>query len=140
MRARSIIAICLCTMSACSATETPPTYDGQALYFSNCANCHGTYGEGDGAVSPALEVVLQDLRYLTARSDGFPREWLTTIIDGREYRQAHGPVGMPVWGDVFTSQEGYDEAAQQRVDLKVSALVNYLESMQILRPVNDEAK
>ena len=108
------------------------SYDGQALYLDHCANCHGTYGEGDGAVTPDLEVVLQDLRYISARNDGvFPREWLVRIIDGRDSRQGHGPVGMPVWGAVFHTQEGYDEQAQARVAAKIDALVDHLERTQV---------
>ncbi len=109
-----------------------PDYNGQTLYMANCANCHGTYGEGDGAVTPALNVVLQDLRYISQRNGGeFPKAWLEEIIDGRERRQGHGPIGMPVWGAVFSQQEGYDDAAQARVSAKVDALLSYLEAIQI---------
>ena len=69
------------------------TYNGADLYQLNCANCHGTFGEGDGAVTPDLSVVLLDLRYLSARNDGaFPQEFVVSIIDGRETRAAHGPA------------------------------------------------
>jgi mono/diheme cytochrome c family protein len=107
-------------------------YDGGELYQANCANCHGMYGEGDGIVTPSLSVVLQDLRYLAERNDGeFPRWFVTEIIDGRELRLAHGPDGMPVWGEAFTRMEGYGEQAQSRVEQKIDALVNFIESIQI---------
>ena len=116
-------------IGACAST---PSYDGQALYLDHCANCHGTYGEGDGVVTPDLEVVLQDLRYISARNDGvFPREWLQRVIDGRDSRQGHGPIGMPVWGAVFHTQEGYDEQAKARVSAKIDALVGYLARTQV---------
>ncbi len=120
------------SVATCSLAGEPPQYDGQALYLNHCANCHGTYGEGDGAVTPSLNVVLQDLRYLSQRNDGqFPRAWLTRIIDGRESRQAHGPYDMPVWGAVLQTQEGYDEPANARVTAKIDAMVSYLETMQV---------
>ncbi|HEY5644494.1 MAG TPA: cytochrome c [Pseudomonadales bacterium] len=108
-------------------------YDGAELYAMNCANCHGIYGEGDGAVTPDLSTVLLDLRYLSARNDGeFPHQFVASIIDGREVRAAHGPVGMPVWGAVFTRSEGVGEEAQARVTEKIDAIVRFLESIQIL--------
>jgi mono/diheme cytochrome c family protein len=118
--------------AASGIADEPPRYDGQALYLNHCANCHGVYGEGDGAVTPSLNVVLQDLRYLSQRNGGrFPGEWLVRIIDGRDARAAHGPHDMPVWGTVLQMQEGYDEAANARVAAKIEALVRYLGSMQI---------
>ncbi len=125
-------ALLIVSVTSCSFAGEAPRYDGQALYLNHCANCHGTYGEGDGAVTPSLNVVLQDLRYLSQRNGGeFPQAWLTRIIDGRESRQAHGPYDMPVWGAVLQTQEGYDEAANARVSEKITALVSYLETMQV---------
>lgn len=107
-------------------------YSGSQLYLLNCSNCHGTYGEGNGAVTPDLTVVLLDLRYLSDRNDGiFPEEFVRDIIDGRTTRGAHGPEGMPIWGAEFARGEGLDEAADRRVDAKVDALVQFLESIQL---------
>jgi hypothetical protein len=117
--------------STAIAEPEQPVYDGTALYLNNCANCHGVYGEGDGIVTPALSVVLLDLRYLSARNDGtFPRQFVTDIIDGRATRAAHGPEGMPVWAAEFSRQEGFDEQAEARVHAKVNALVEFLEQIQ----------
>jgi len=124
-------------VSANTAAEqmnaTPVTqYSGSDLYMLNCSNCHGTYGEGDGAVTPDLSVVLLDLRYLSARSDGrFPEIFVREIVDGRTTRAAHGPQGMPIWGAEFARSEGLDDAAAERVNAKIDALVIYLESIQI---------
>jgi nitrite reductase (NO-forming) / hydroxylamine reductase len=114
------------------AEAATPRYSGAELYASNCANCHGTYGEGDGIVMPSLSVVLKDLRYLSARNDGrFPGDFVRAIIDGRATRAAHGPEGMPVWGAEFARSEGYDGAAEQRVKAKIDALEDFLRSMQV---------
>ena len=107
-------------------------YNGADLYQLNCANCHGVYGEGDGAVTPDLSVVLLDLRYLSARNDGsFPEGFVRDIVDGRVTRAAHGPQGMPVWGAEFMRGEGLDEQAAQRVAAKLDALVDFLRSIQL---------
>ena len=108
-------------------------YDGGELFALNCANCHGTYGEGDGAVMPSLSVVLLDLRYLSTRNGGeYPEAFVRQIIDGREVRAAHGPDGMPVWGAEFSRGEGLEEAAQARVAAKIAAIAGFLEDIQIL--------
>jgi len=125
-----ILILALLAMTATSAWAQ--TYDGAELYALNCSNCHGIYGEGDGAVTPDLSVVLRDLRYLSARNGGeFPQEFVIRIIDGREVRTAHGPGGMPVWGAEFTRGEGLGEDAQQRVSAKIDAIGTFLESIQI---------
>ncbi len=111
--------------------ESPPgrgdaTDPGAALYLDNCANCHGTYGEGDGPMAPALAVALRDLRSLSARNDGqFPERFVRNIIDGRAMRAAHGPEGMPVWGAEF-AREGDGAAAEA----KIHALVDFLRRIQ----------
>ena len=135
--ARVLTAICLTTAATLALADAPgsappPTYDGSALYAANCANCHGTYGEGDGIVTPALSVALQDLRYLADRNGGeYPADFIREIVDGRAMRAAHGPEGMPIWGAEFARGEGFDEAADARVAAKIDALVDFLSSIQI---------
>ena len=108
-------------------------YDGAELYAMNCANCHGVYGEGDGEVTPALSVVLLDLRYLAERNGGtYPEAFVVSIIDGRETRAAHGPAGMPVWGAEFARGEGTSAAAEERVAGKVQAIADFLATIQIV--------
>ena len=119
--------------SAAIAGGADIEYDGAELYAMNCANCHGAYGEGDGAVTPDLNVVLLDLRYLAARNNSaYPAEFVLKIVDGRETRAAHGPAGMPVWGAEFARGEGTSEAAEARVASKIQAIVDFLASIQII--------
>jgi hypothetical protein len=121
----------LLPLYGCHGGSLVPQYDGAGLYLDNCSNCHGVYGEGNGVVTPSLSLVVQDLRYLSRRNEGtFPTEFVRKIIDGRETRTAHGPVGMPMWGSVFALQEGTDQAAQARVNAKIGSLVDFLDSMQ----------
>lgn len=123
----------LALVAALPVLADGPDYDGAALYALNCSNCHGIYGEGDGAVTPSLSVVLLDLRRLSERNGGdFPAGFVERIVDGREVRTAHGPNGMPVWGAEFTRSEGLGEDAQQRVTAKIHAISRFLESIQII--------
>jgi len=129
----AVTLITLTTFPGRSLQAEPPVYDGGELYALNCANCHGSYGEGDGAVMPDLSVVLLDLRYLAARNGGvYPVDFVRQIIDGRETRAAHGPSAMPVWGAEFARGEGTSQAAQARVESKIEAIVGFLESLQVL--------
>jgi mono/diheme cytochrome c family protein len=128
----SALLLALAVAGAHAAEGAAGAYSGADLYQLNCANCHGVYGEGDGAVTPGLSVVLLDLRYLSERNAGaFPEDFVRSIIDGRLTRAAHGPEGMPIWGVEFTRQEGLDETAEARVAAKIDALVGYLEAMQL---------
>ena len=129
----SAVLAMLLLVPASQAKDGEIFYDGAELYAMNCANCHGTYGEGDGALTPDLNVVLLDLRYLAARNDNvFPEEFVLQIIDGRETRAAHGPSGMPVWGAQFARGEGTSAAAEARVESKIEAIVDFIASIQIV--------
>lgn len=132
------IALVACTAAQAAAGEpaaAPQPADGTTLYLDHCAVCHGVYGEGDGVLTPSLAVVLQDLRYLSARNNGeFPRAFIVEIVDGRAVRAAHGPEGMPVWGAEFARDEPFDAAAEQRVNAKIDAIADFLESIQITGP------
>lgn len=102
---------------------------GAALYLANCANCHGTYGEGDGPMAPSLSVALKDLRHLSRRNDGvFPERFVRRTIDGRALTAAHRPDDMPVWGAAFATGAG-PTAAEGKID----ALVRFLREMQVER-------
>jgi len=132
---RSGIALTL-LLAASTAIPAEPdaddSLDGGSLYANHCAGCHGLFGEGDGIITPSLAVVLQDLRYLTARNNGeYPREFIVDIVDGRAVRAAHGPEGMPVWGAELARDEPFDEQTEQRVNAKIDALADFLESIQI---------
>lgn len=131
LRVHTMIGL-LAVAAGAAAQESPAGPSGTDLYLSNCANCHGDYGEGNGAVTPSLNVVLQDLRYLSARNEGeFPAAFVRQIIDGRETRASHGPPGMPVWGAEFLQREGFDEDAEARVSRRIDALVTFLKAIQI---------
>lgn len=130
----TLLSLAATTLGATEPDAAPDVgaVDGAALFAANCANCHGTFGEGDGVLAPSLSVVLQDLRYLRVRNSGeFPRDFIIEIIDGRAGRAAHGPEGMPVWGAELARDEPFDEHTEARVNAKIEALADFLESIQI---------
>jgi mono/diheme cytochrome c family protein len=100
--------------------------EGQVLYTTHCASCHGTGARGDGPVAESLRVRPADLAQLAARNGGaFPRAKVDRIIDGRDVG-AHGSPDMPVWGDAFKRQG----LTAQQSKARIEAIVGYLESMQ----------
>ena len=96
-----------------------------------CASCHGESGQGDGPVAVGIPILVPDLTLIRKRrGDDFPEETLRKIIDGRNIVVFHGTRYMPVWGYEFWVEEGADEEAQERVDIIVSNLIEYIISIQ----------
>ncbi len=118
-------------MAGCQSDKTP-TYSGSELYAGNCATCHGIFADGMGPAAPSIPHHVPDLRQIAASNGGvFPRELVRKIIDGRELSSAHSDDMMPKWGNEFVIGEGYSNAAERRVNAKVAALVDYIETLQI---------
>jgi mono/diheme cytochrome c family protein len=104
---------------------------GEHLYRRYCAACHGTSGQGDGEVAPALKVAVPDLTLLAVRNGNrFPAARVSEIIDGRVWFEAHGTRSMPVWGQQFAVDAGNDSQAEYTVRTMVERLVNYLRRIQ----------
>jgi nitrite reductase (NO-forming) / hydroxylamine reductase len=104
---------------------------GEQLFAELCANCHGPYGAGDGPLAASQALVIKDLRDLAQRSGGlFPRDFVVEIIDGRAFRSAHGPEGMPVWGAELLRDAPLDSGAEQQVNTWIETLVDYLARIQ----------
>lgn len=101
---------------------------GSEMYTSYCASCHGKDGKGNGPAAAALKTAPPDLTTLAKRNDGkYPALRVTSILRGKETLVAHGDQEMPVWGPVFHTMAGGQEAV---VDLRISNLNKYLESLQ----------
>ena len=110
-------------------SEYPPlqTVNGPAIFRAYCASCHGVNGKGHGPAASALKSKPADLTLLRKRAGGeFPRDRVRNILEGRQSPGAHGSREMPVWGPVF---HVIDED-QDKGNVRVENLVNYLESLQ----------
>ena len=104
---------------------------GEDLYARNCAACHGPAAEGDGPVASVMTMNVPNLRGLAERNNGqFPGRSVRQYIDGRRASKAHGDRYMPVWGTEFRLMEGGDRLANDAAEAKISALTNFIASIQ----------
>jgi mono/diheme cytochrome c family protein len=116
---------------ALSFAQAIDEYSGQETFMRYCAACHGESGTGNGPVAPGLPITVPDLTQLEARKGKqFPEDVLRKIIDGREIVIVHGTRYMPVWGYEFWVEEGADDAAQERVNIIVENLIDYIRTIQ----------
>ena len=114
-----------------SSAQVIDEYSGQETFMRYCAACHGETATGNGPVAAGLPIAVPDLTQLRARKgDQFPVDLLRKIIDGREIVVVHGTRYMPVWGYEFWVEEGADDAAQERVNIIVDNLIDYIKSIQ----------
>jgi mono/diheme cytochrome c family protein len=104
-----------------------PEIVGQEMFRAYCASCHGLDGKGKGPVAPALKKQPPDLTLLSKNNGGkFPRDIVSSVIEGTDFITDHGSRDMPIWGDAFRAVNR-DESM---VKLKVRNLTIYIESTQ----------
>ena len=128
---RLIATVTACLLSLAAHGQVIDEYSGQETFFRYCASCHGESGRGDGPVAAGIPITVPDLTQLQRRhGENFPEATLRKIIDGRSPVIYHGTRYMPVWGYEFWLEEGADAEAQERVDVIVYNLVEYLRSIQ----------
>lgn len=105
--------------------------NGQHLFIDFCASCHGFDGSGDGPVAEFLNVPLPDLRLLKQNHGGtFPAQHVFETIEGSDDARAHGTRDMPVWGNVWSEEDGVAvqlDVVQRRID----EIVEYVRTLQI---------
>jgi mono/diheme cytochrome c family protein len=108
------------------AAPTRTTLDGETLFRTYCASCHGSTGRGDGPMAGELRRMPPSLTTFASRNGGvFPTERVRQIIDGTG-PMAHGDRSMPVWGDVFKrTGDGHAGAA-----VRIDAIVQFLQGLQ----------
>jgi hypothetical protein len=106
---------------------------GVVEYEIACLPCHGTDGRGDGPDAQFLETRPTDLTGIAQANGGeFPADRLRQIVDGRTWVADHGPRAMPVWGERYRSlaSDAGIADAEQEVQTRIDALVDYVESLQ----------
>jgi len=108
---------------------------GKADYLHYCARCHGNDGRGNGPdANEAAGYHALDLTRISKTHQGkFPREDLYDIIDGGKRLPGHQDWNspMPLWGMVFQLKgQEYRAESEANVKRRVSALVDYIESLQ----------
>lgn len=108
---------------------------GKREYDSNCANCHGPKGKGDGVYKGFLNKSPTDLTTLAKQNNGvFPVQRVYEVIDGRKEVGAHGR-DMPIWGADYKGKAAgdfmdipYDPELYVRT--RINALIDYLNRLQ----------
>jgi len=105
--------------------ETSPA-SGKQMFLEYCASCHGKEGKGDGPAAVALKTPPSNLSTLAARNKGtFPALRVSQAIEGDGATVAHGSREMPVWGQVF-----YTNETKSTVKLRVVNLTDYVKTLQ----------
>jgi mono/diheme cytochrome c family protein len=103
---------------------------GEQLYRSHCATCHGTSGKGNGPAASALKTPPPDLTLLAKNNDGkFPDLKVVHVLESGTDLTAHGSKDMPIWGPIFRSM-GPAAAGGQVGHLREVNLTEYLKSIQ----------
>src|SRR6266508_2166408 len=101
--------------------------NGQQMFQSYCAACHGKEAKGDGPAAAALKKAPADLTTLSARNGGtFPTVKVSRFIEGLDEVPAHGSREMPMWVSLFRSL-GPDSGTAQ---IRIKSLTDYLKSIQ----------
>jgi mono/diheme cytochrome c family protein len=97
--------------------------DGQEMFTSYCAPCHGRQGRGDGPAAAALNPKPADLTQLAKKHGGtFPTRDFEDKLNGMAMSPAHGSSEMPVWGPILR-QLGNEQ-------LRMYNLRQYVEGLQ----------
>ena len=112
------------------AVNAPPiaSIEGKDSFQAYCAVCHGADGKGNGPAAPAMKVPVPDLTRIAQRNKGKFNPLAVEYIvkgTGKTDTPAHGVETMPIWGEVFRTEE------RSRATLRISNLVKYVESIQV---------
>ncbi|MEQ8232488.1 MAG: cytochrome c [Gammaproteobacteria bacterium] len=131
MLARGALLVALAAAALPAAASERGVPLGRQHYLEHCAACHGSSGHGDGPLATELVRQPADLTRLAADNGGsFPETLVYQVIDGRRIVRSHGTREMPVWGQRFRL-DGVDE---QAVELRITTLIDYLDSLQVDPP------
>jgi high-affinity iron transporter len=91
--------------------------EGQSLYQTNCAACHGENGAGDGQFADEMKTIAEqnkDEHGIQAPTDFTDPEHLLEAqpakLQGLLLRGGMG-TGMPMWGTIFTEEQTWNVVA-----------------------------
>ena len=128
--------LCLALLAAPAAADEALD-QGKADFDKLCAPCHGVSGKGDGPQAAQLAKKPADLTMVTRKYGAFPEQKVFETIAGLDMPDGHGTREMPIWGDVFvTEQVGkstkVEDAmkASDEASRRIAGLVKYVASIQ----------
>jgi mono/diheme cytochrome c family protein len=120
----------LFSASIAVAADTPPD-PGRAMYLRYCGACHGPHGKGDGLAGSFMTPKPADLTQLAQNNGGtFPFQGVMAYIDGSKDVRAHGDPVMPVWGEIFRAESGWDMGRRVEVQGKLLLITDHVRSIQ----------
>ena len=134
---RSAATLLCLTLLATPALAAAAFDQGRADFDKLCAPCHGVSGKGDGPPAPHLAKKPADLTLVTQKYGVFPEQKVFETIAGLDMPDGHGTREMPIWGDVFVTEEvgkstKIEDAVKASDDAsrRIAGLVRYVESLQ----------
>jgi len=105
-------------------------YNGEQMYVSYCAPCHGVDGKGNGPAAAALKKQPTDLAVLSRNNGGkFPSTHIVSVLQFGTANPSHGSAEMPMWGPVLGSVNSAPSEPNVRA-LRISNLSSYLQTLQ----------
>jgi mono/diheme cytochrome c family protein len=126
---RLIAVLVLGVLGPALAAESEDTE--RRLYLRYCGACHGPAGKGDGIAGTVMRPKPADLTRIAKQNEGdFPYARVVDVIDGRTTVRAHGDPDMPVWGEIFEAQAGWEEARRVEARGRIMLITDYLRSIQ----------
>lgn len=121
-------------LSACAVEDMPQASEGQELFMTNCAVCHGADAKGNGPMAAAMDPLPSDLTTIQARNNGvFPVSQVLSKIDGYAQGGTTGP-SMPQFGDLFRGDLvpiDTGDGVMTPTPRKLVALLEYIEAIQV---------
>lgn len=122
-----LVSVISCDMKPPKNSKWAQAVKGQEHFKQYCSSCHGE--DGKGLKIDSLSTQPADLTKLRAYSENneFPLLYVANVIDGRKMAKSHGSREMPIWGEVFSTQEHLDES---QIKGKLAELIAYLMSIQ----------
>jgi mono/diheme cytochrome c family protein len=119
--------LCLIAIGTAAAESS-----GEKDYRADCARCHGIDGKGS---VPTMRMVpgyvSVDLTQLSKNNNGkFPHQRVYDAIDGRKRVLPHFIGDMPAWGLKYRQNRELSPQQEKKIERRISALVDYIESLQ----------
>ena len=106
--------------------------DGEKMYLTYCAACHGTDGRGTGPAASALKSAPTNLSVLAKLNNGkYPDMHVKQVILGdAQTSPAHGSKDMPVWRGLFYSLCRGTNMEEAEAHQRAVNLAKYVGSLQ----------